>query len=281
MTFFAPRTVFSALAVSALALTLFAHSAAAETIKYLSDPVYEKLAAEDPHPMEDLLLMGEEGDARAQFILGDLYGKGKGGLPRNIKKARGWFEQSARGGYAQSFIRLAALEKRVKKPEDAYKWYTLAIEALPSAERKWAQTSRDALVKEHSLTPAQTKAAKAAASAWKKAAAEAADAAKKKAAEDKRAADKKGEKKTDASAPSAIEPAAGEATPETAGKAAPETTGETSPETVVEAAPENAGEAAAAQAIEDIAAAEEGTPAEETEAPAAAESENETAPAAP
>lgn len=269
MTFFAPRTVFSALAVSALALTLFAHSAAAETIKYLSDPVYEKLAAEDPHPMEDLLLMGEEGDARAQFILGDLYGKGKGGLPRNIKKARGWFEQSARGGYAQSFIRLAALEKRVKKPEDAYKWYTLAIEALPSAERKWAQTSRDALVKEHSLTPAQTKAAKAAASAWKKAAADAADAAKKK------AADKKGEKKTDASAPSAIEPAAGEATPET--------TGEALPETVAEAAPGSAGEAAAAQAIEDIAAAEEGTPAKETEAPAApeGEGENATAPAVP
>lgn len=261
MTFFAPRTVFSALAVSALALALFTHGAAAETIKYLSDPVYEKLAAEDPHPMEDLLLMGEEGDARAQFILGDLYGKGKGGLPRNIKKARAWFEQSARGGYAQSFIRLAALEKRVKKPEDAYKWYTLAIETLPSAERKWAQTSRDALVKEHSLTPAQTKAAKAAASAWKKAAAEAADAAKKKAAEDKKAADKKGEKKTDASAPSAIEPAAGEA--------APETTGETAPEAVVEAAPGTTGEAAAAQAIEDIAAAEEGTPAEEEETPAA------------
>lgn len=160
MTFFSLRRTYPFLAVSVLALGLNLPAAAsAEQIKYLSDPVYEKMAPEDPHPMEDLVLMGEEGDARAQFILGDLYGKGKGGLPRNIKKSREWFEKSARGGYAQSFIRLAALEKRVKKPEDAYKWYTLAIDALPSGERKWAQTARDALAKEHSLTAAQIKSA--------------------------------------------------------------------------------------------------------------------------
>lgn len=205
MTFFSLRRTYPFLAVSVLALglTLPAAAQAAEQIKYLSDPVYEKMAPEDPHPMEDLVLMGEEGDARAQFILGDLYGKGKGGLPRNIKKSREWFEKSARGGYAQSFIRLAALEKRVKKPEDAYKWYTLAIDALPSGERKWAQTARDALVKEHSLTAAQIKSAKAAASAWKKAAAEAAEAAE----------EKKQDKKTDANIMTdalQVEPAAGE-----------------------------------------------------------------------
>ncbi len=210
MTFFSLRRTYPFLAVSVLALglTLPAAAQAAEQIKYLSDPVYEKMAPEDPHPMEDLVLMGEEGDARAQFILGDLYGKGKGGLPRNIKKSREWFEKSARRGYAQSFIRLAALEKRVKKPEDAYKWYTLAIDALPSGERKWAQTARDALVKEHSLTAAQIKSAKAAASAWKKAAADAAEAAKKKAAEEK-----KQDKKTDANIMTdalLVEPAAGE-----------------------------------------------------------------------
>jgi len=210
MTFFSLRRTYPFLAVSVLALGLALPAAAqaAEQIKYLSDPVYEKMAPEDPHPMEDLVLMGEEGDARAQFILGDLYGKGKGGLPRNIKKSREWFEKSARGGYAQSFIRLAALEKRVKKPEDAYKWYTLAIDALPSGERKWAQTARDALAKEHSLTAAQIKSAKAAANAWKKAAAEAAEEAKKKAAEEK-----KQDKKTDADIMTdalKVEPAAGE-----------------------------------------------------------------------
>lgn len=150
-------------------LVFTAPSAQAEKqIKYLSDPVYEKMAAEDPHPMEDLLVLGAEGDTRAQFILGDLYGKGKGGLPRSVKKSREWFEKSARGGYAQSFIRLAALEKRVKKPQEAYKWYTLATETLPGPERKWAQKARDALVKEHSLTSAQIKAARAAAQEWKK-----------------------------------------------------------------------------------------------------------------
>lgn len=136
--------------------------------KHLSDPVYEKMAPEDPHPMEDLLLLGKDGDTRAQFILGDLYGKGKGGLPRSVKKSREWFEKSARGGYAQSFIRLAALEKRVNKPEDAYKWYTLAIETLPSAERRWPQRARDALVKEHGMSSAQIRASRQAAQDWKK-----------------------------------------------------------------------------------------------------------------
>lgn len=177
-------------------------------IKHLSDPVYEKMAPEDPHPMEDLLLLGEEGDTRAQFILGDLYGKGKGGLPRSVKKSREWFEKSARGGYAQSFIRLAALEKRVNKPEDAYKWYTLAIETLPAAERRWPQRARDALVKEHSLTSAQIRAARQAAQEWKKPA----PAVQKEAAP--KAAPKKNDKKTAAPADTDTDTAAANATPE-------------------------------------------------------------------
>lgn len=154
----------TACVISAAALT----TPAAAQIKYQTDPVYEKMAAEDPHPMEDLIALGEEGDIRAQFILGDLYSKGQGGLPRNIKKSREWFEKSARGGYPQSFIRLAALEKRTKNPADAYKWYTLAIETLPAGERRWAQTARDTLVKDEGLTNAQTRAARQAAAEWKK-----------------------------------------------------------------------------------------------------------------
>lgn len=200
---------FGLVCASALLCGLAALPAQAE-IKYLSDPVYEKLAAEDPHPMDDLLQLGAEGDSRAQYILGDLYSKGKGGLPRHTGKARDWFEKSARGGYVQSFIRLAALEKRVNKPEDAYKWYTLAIETLPSSEKKWPQTARDALVKEVKLTPDQIKAAKKAAQDWKKASIDA-----NKAAQEPQPEDKKPGKKTDAApaaAPlSVIEPAAGAA----------------------------------------------------------------------
>jgi hypothetical protein len=162
-----PVTTLPCLLVATLLLCATSIPALAQ-VKHLSDPVYEKMAPEDPHPMEDLLLLGKDGDTRAQFILGDLYGKGKGGLPRSVKKSREWFEQSARGGYAQSFIRLAALEKRVNKPEDAYKWYTLAIETLPSAERRWPQRARDALVKDHNLSSAQIRAARQAAQDWKK-----------------------------------------------------------------------------------------------------------------
>lgn len=190
----------------AAALGVFFCTAGAQAqIKYLSDPVYEKLAPEDPHPMDDLLSLGAEGDARAQFILGDLYGKGKGGLPRNAKKSREWFEKSARGGYAQSFIRLAALEKRVGKPEDAYKWYTLAIDTLPGAERRHAQSAREALAKEHGLTAAQIRAARQAAQEWKKPPAAAAP---------KKDAPKKGDKKTAAPADVTIDTAALAETPE-------------------------------------------------------------------
>jgi TPR repeat protein len=227
---------------------LFCAAPAQAEIKYLSDPVYEKLAAEDPHPMDDLLQLGAEGDARAQYILGDLYSKGKGGLPRNVGKSRDWFEKSARGGYAQSFIRLAALEKRVNKPEDAYKWYTLAIETLPSSEKKWPQTARDTLVKEAKLTPDQIKAAKKAVQEWKKAAAEA-----NKPAPENKTGDKKPEKKTEAApaAPEAIEPAAG-----SSDAAAPAAT---SAEAAVEMPAPAAAEAAPAQE----------TPAAGTNAPAA------------
>lgn len=219
------KTIYLSTICIAALTAAFACAPAMADIKYLQDPVYEKMAAEDPHPMEDLLIMGDEGDSRAQFILGDLYGKGKGGLPRNIGKSRSWFEKSASAGYVQSFIRLAALEKRVNKPEDAYKWYTLAIETLPSGEKKWAQTARDALVKEQNLTPDQIKAAKKAAQDWKKAAHEAEKAARtareQKAKEEaaKQDASKQPEKKTDAGttapaaapAPAVVEPAAGEA----------------------------------------------------------------------
>lgn len=150
--------------------------AAAEKIKYKADPAYEKMAPGDSHPMDDMIALAEGGDLRAQFILGDLYSKGKGGLKRNTTKARHWFEQSAYNGYSASFIRLAALDKRAKKPEEAYKWYTLCIEEMNSASRKWCDTSRDALVKSAKLDRAQIKAAKKKADSWhqdKKAALEA------------------------------------------------------------------------------------------------------------
>jgi TPR repeat protein len=141
---------------------------AAEKIKYLGDPVYEKMAPEDGHPMDDMQALAAEGDMRAQFILGDLYSKGKGGLPKKLSIARKWFEESAFNGYPESFIRLAALEKRVKKPAEAYKWYTLCMEHLRGDGRKWCQKSRDELAKSAPLSKDQMKAAKQDAGNWYK-----------------------------------------------------------------------------------------------------------------
>lgn len=141
-----------------------ASPAAAEKIKYYQDPVYQQLIKGDPHPMSDLLGLAEENDVRAQFILGDLYAKGKGGLSKNEKKAAYWFEQSAKRGYAPSFVRLAALSKRRGDKVEAYKWYTLATESFRSgADRKYAEKARTAL----GIGNAEAKQAKKAADAWK------------------------------------------------------------------------------------------------------------------
>jgi TPR repeat protein len=148
------------------ALILIATPALA--IDYHSDPVYKPLNSEDHHPMEDMVMLAEQGDARAQFILGDLFAKGKGGFGKDIKKARHWFETSARNGYSFSFIRLAALEKRAKRPVAAYKWYTLAIETLYGKSRDWAHDARDHLADDNKLTAEEISRAKQELAAWKR-----------------------------------------------------------------------------------------------------------------
>jgi TPR repeat protein len=135
-------------------------------IEYYEDPVYKSLNAEDHHPMEDMLLMAEEGDARAQFILGDLYAKGKGGFERSSKKARHWFGESAKNGYSYSFIRLAAMAKHEKKPVEAYQWYTLALKYSSGKERAWASEARTQLEKEAKLIPEELKKARDQAQDW-------------------------------------------------------------------------------------------------------------------
>jgi TPR repeat protein len=124
----------------------------AERIKYYPDPVYQKLNSGDSHPMDDMLVLAKEGDVRAQFILGDLYSKGKGGLPRDVKEARRWFEASALHGYNHSFIRLAALAKHTSNPIEAYQWYTLAMERTNGDEKSYAREARQTLVADKKLT---------------------------------------------------------------------------------------------------------------------------------
>jgi TPR repeat protein len=146
----------------------FAPQADAAKIRYYEDPPYKALAPEDPHPMEDLVALAEQGEARAQFILGDLYGKGKGGLGKNQVKARYWFETSARNGYTASFMRLAAMAKRQQDYVSAYKWYTLEADHGSSRERKWANSQRDMMVKDKKIDRAGIREAKDAVSDWMK-----------------------------------------------------------------------------------------------------------------
>lgn len=154
--------------LACLFMTLALPAAAnAGVIKYHEDPVYELLNDEDHYPMEDMILLAEQGDARAQYIMGDLYTKGKGGFPKNVAKGKEFFETSAINDYPFSFIRLAALAKKQRKPVEAYQWYTLAIDRLPSGpDRKWAIDARDKLKEAAKMTPDEIKRARTDSDAW-------------------------------------------------------------------------------------------------------------------
>lgn len=150
-----------------LVMVLFAGHADAAGVRYYEDPVYKQLAPEDPHPMEDLVNLADQGDTRAQFIIADLYGKGKGGLGKNQVKSRYWFEMAARKGYTMAFIRLAAMAKRNKDYVGAYKWYSLSMDDGTSRERKWSDKSRERLVKEARMSKDDIRAAREDMNAWK------------------------------------------------------------------------------------------------------------------
>lgn len=155
--------------IACLALCAAAPARAATGLKYYQDPTYQKINPAEPHPMADLESLAAQGDARAEYILGDLYGKGQGGLGKNRVKARYWFEVSARNGYKMAFIRLAALAKRAKDPVSAYKWYTLGKDAASwrSDEYEWCDSARDAVAQKYKMSAAQIAAAKTAAGDWK------------------------------------------------------------------------------------------------------------------
>jgi len=136
-------------------------------LKYYPDPVYKKLNDEDTIPMAEILEMAGAGDVRAQFIIGDLYAKGKGGLAQDLAEARRWFEKSAIHGYNHSLIRLAALAKRENKPVEAWQWYTLAIRNFDyGPERKFASGARQAVAETAQLSAADIRQAKKFLSAW-------------------------------------------------------------------------------------------------------------------
>lgn len=150
-----------------LALLMLSVSVHAEEIQYYQDPVFKRTSKDEPHPMEDIIALAEEGDGLAQFILGDLHAKGKGGYPKNEKEGAAWFEVAAKSGYHAGFVRLAAIAKRKDDLVAAYKWYTLALDKFSfGKERSWAVKERDALVSDKKLSENDIEKARAAAREW-------------------------------------------------------------------------------------------------------------------
>lgn len=146
---------------------LLAAAPAPAGITYYPDPVYKRLNDDDPLPMEEMLELAGQGDPRAQFMLGDMYQKGKGGLAKDLKESHRWFEESGMHGYGQSFIRLAAQAKRAKKPLEAWKWYTLAIDHLNGDIQDYAIKARKELVENEPLTREEIAEARTALDDWK------------------------------------------------------------------------------------------------------------------
>lgn len=144
-------------------------AAPSERVKYVDDPIYVPLGGADNHPMLELFNLAEDDDPRAQFILADLYSKGKGGIGKNVALAKILFEHSAKLGNHDSLVRLAALAKHDGNKIEAYKWYDLAVSRLKEGRAiKWARDQRDAL----ELNRADRNKATDAAKTWERAALE-------------------------------------------------------------------------------------------------------------
>lgn len=141
----------------------------ANNVTYFSDPLFEPLSAKDKHPLSDLKVLAENGDQRAQFILGDLHVKGKGGFPQDIDKAYDFFEHSAKSGYNHALIRLAAIAKKDGAVLEAYKWYSLAIESFSYGDtRKYLLQARKDLIQKYNMERGDIKLAKKQMKKWRK-----------------------------------------------------------------------------------------------------------------
>ena len=142
-------------------------ASAAENLKYYPDPVYKRLNNDDPPAMSDMTDLANQGDVRAMFILGDMYEKGKGGLPKDLVQARHWFEESGMHGYGQSFIRLAAIAKHANNTTEAWQWYSLAIKNLDNDDtQQYAIRARKDLTDSAKLSDGDIDQAHKLVSAW-------------------------------------------------------------------------------------------------------------------
>ena len=85
-----------------------------------------------PDPIEEMVRKAEQGDAEAQYKLGNCYCDGKEGLPQDYAEAVKWFRKAAEQGYAEAQFELGrcyAHGNSVKKNyAEAVKWFRKAAE---------------------------------------------------------------------------------------------------------------------------------------------------------
>ncbi|MDA2912163.1 sel1 repeat family protein, partial [Nitrospiraceae bacterium AH_259_D15_M11_P09] len=108
--------------------------------------------------------LAQQGDADAQFYLGQMYSKGHG-VPQDYAEAVRWFRRAAEQGDAEAQLKLGAMyNKGYSVPQDyvqAYMWVNLAV----AQGREDARKARDKLAKK--MTPAQMDEARRLAREWK------------------------------------------------------------------------------------------------------------------
>ncbi|HMB89406.1 MAG TPA: tetratricopeptide repeat protein, partial [Rhodothermales bacterium] len=68
------------------------------------------------------------GVAEAQFLLGEMYKHGRGGILKNESLAEGWYRQAAQRGHVQAQYTLARHYRDTRRSDEALDWYVRAAE---------------------------------------------------------------------------------------------------------------------------------------------------------
>lgn len=81
---------------------------------------------------QDIVKAAEAGDARAQFLLGNMYNSGRG-QGKNVTQAAKWFRKAADQGDVDAMFHLGVMLERgrgtIKNVQEAVKWYRAAADA--------------------------------------------------------------------------------------------------------------------------------------------------------
>ncbi len=113
--------------------------------------------------------LAEQGNAEAQFNLGNMYRKGLG-VPQDYAEAVKWYRKAAEQGYAEAQFNLGSMYYHgYGVPQDyaqAHMWYKLATSKIPPGEeRDLAVKNLDIIAKK--MTPAQISEAQKLARGWR------------------------------------------------------------------------------------------------------------------